>query len=401
MPVQIDLGGKQKGTVDLEETQTQTTDEQLNRELASTETTTGSSASTGQTAEEQAQTALEEATRSSTSEEALRTDQRTAEDLAAQTDEETRRQQQHFDRLIRSASSRGNTRTFRNVDERVSSTFGDTVLSEIFGPDIRDRIPGLFANIGQERGQLNDLIRILTERGTRGVESSRGFIRPIVEGARVEGERRLGQDLQALQRAAGTTGVDSLVTALAGEQRSDFLTQLAALEGQLLLGAQERESGDLGTLQALLQRPSSISEIGLLSTLRGSGASEHRTGASETGRTLRERGGTTTTSATRETSDRAGTVLDDLFGRTSQASTRVGSQTGETVGRRTQQEQSQRINELTTELIRAFEGTTDSTQTGERLSSERATRIAEILLDLTRVGRTTNRESPRIQFGFG
>lgn len=162
--------------------------------------------------------------------------------------------------------------------------FTDDTITEIFGQDIRNRLPGIFDSIDRERADISALRNVLTQRGTGGVEADRSLIEPIVGRARVEGERQLGRQLQALQGQAGGTGqFNSLVTSLASENRTDLETALAGLEGQLLLGSRQRESADLNSLVNLLQRPASSSVTGLLTALRGSGGSVKRTGG-ETGR---------------------------------------------------------------------------------------------------------------------
>ena len=245
-----------------------------------------------------------------------------------------------------SAGTRAGTTTERATDRTTDST-ADLATTTVFGDDIAAFIPELLdRSLNPDTARQDTLADTLLARGTSGVAADRALIAPILAQARREGAQTVGRNISSLRSSAGGTGANSLVEALGAEASNDLTTQLAALEGQLLLGSRQRESGDLGTLAGLLSQPDTAT-----------------TGAASLLTALRGQGGTT-----------------------ERAVERIGERVGNRSAGSTEQ----------------FSGTTSSEQLAERIAKESATnrRTGSESFSSRGTGSTSSRNRPGLSIGF-
>jgi len=118
---------------------------------------------------------------------------------------------------------------------------------------------------------VSEIQTFLTERALSADTDLAGIVDPIVAGARRTGERKIGQQTQALARGAGSS-LNSIVAQLGLEGEAELEAQLASLEATLGLQTRQQATDELTGAAQIEQAGTQISSgvnLQLADLLRG------------------------------------------------------------------------------------------------------------------------------------
>lgn len=119
-------------------------------------------------------------------------------------------------------------------------------LTELFGPEVLAQLENQFASSGGDTSQIQSF---LTERALSADTDLAGIVDPIVENARVQGQRKVDQQTQDFARGAGSS-LNTIVTQLGLEGEADLERQLASLSATLGLQVRQQATDELNSANA-------------------------------------------------------------------------------------------------------------------------------------------------------